>query len=82
MQLTRTRQTMYRATQVGLEWHITDLQDKKIVWHNGLTAGHYSFIGFDPMRRAGVVILADTANAMNEIGLNLLSGVAGISAIL
>ncbi len=46
--------------QIGLGWHITAGGTR---WHNGETEGFHSFIGFDPARRIGVVVLANTASA-------------------
>jgi CubicO group peptidase (beta-lactamase class C family) len=45
----------------------------KIVWHNGGTGGYRSFIGFDPVRRIGVVVLCNNGNEnYDEIGFHLL----------
>lgn len=50
--------------KVGLCWHILDDpgNGRHIVWHNGGTGGFSSFLGFDPARGDGVVILANTQN--------------------
>ncbi len=61
---------------VGLGWHILmDDQIGEVVWHNGSTFGHGSFVGFSPTRKLGVIILMNRGNvdgAADEIGLWLL----------
>jgi hypothetical protein len=42
------------------------------VWHNGENAGFHSFIGFDPGRRVGVVVLANAAVSIDAIGFHIL----------
>jgi CubicO group peptidase (beta-lactamase class C family) len=64
--------------KVGLHWMI------HTTWHNGGTAGYRSYIGFDPARRTGVVVLANRANGVDRIGQHLLDprtpiSIAGIS---
>jgi CubicO group peptidase (beta-lactamase class C family) len=41
--------------------------------HNGGTGGYRSFIGYDPARRAGVVVLSNSAGDVDDIGLHLLN---------
>jgi len=42
------------------------------VWHNGGTGGYHSFIGFDKSKRLGVVVLSNSNNDIDDIGLHLL----------
>lgn len=60
--------------EIALGWHITKKDDSQIVWHTGGTGGYRSFIGFDPRRRAGVVVLANTYTkaGVEDIGRHLL----------
>ncbi|CAG0935796.1 D-alanyl-D-alanine-carboxypeptidase/endopeptidaseAmpH [Thermoflexales bacterium] len=58
--------------QVGLGWHLLTVGDTDIIWHNGGTGGYRSFIGFDKAQRRGVVVLTNTANDADDIGLHLL----------
>ena len=46
-----------RLDAVGGAWIID--QAHGIVWHNGGTGDYNSFLGFDPVRHAAVVVLAD-----------------------
>jgi len=58
--------------KVGLGWHVCSAFGVNgLVWHNGGTGGYRSFIGFDPDTRRGVVVLANGANDVDDIGLYL-----------
>ncbi|MEQ1824837.1 MAG: serine hydrolase [Pirellula sp.] len=57
---------------IGLGWHKLTGRGREIVWHNGQTGGYHSFIGFDKNRGVGVVVLANTAVDVDDIGLHLL----------
>jgi CubicO group peptidase (beta-lactamase class C family) len=59
--------------KIGLAWHVLARPVGKIVWHNGGTGGYRSFIGFDPVRRIGVVVLCNNGNEnVDDIGFHLL----------
>jgi len=59
--------------KVGLAWHVLSRSAGKIIWHNGGTGGYRSFIGFDPVRRIGVVVLCNNGNEnVDDIGFHLL----------
>lgn len=57
---------------VGLGWHRSEQNDVRIVWHNGGTGGYRTFIGFDPERRVGVVVLSNSNVGADDIGYHLL----------
>ncbi len=58
--------------KVGLAWHILSRPVGNIVWHNGGTGGYRSFIGFDPARRIGVVVLSNLNRSVDDLGYHLL----------
>jgi len=58
---------------VGIGWLIRYAGDSRIIWHNGATGYFHSFIGFDPDRKVGVVILANSAHNPDDIGFHLLN---------
>lgn len=60
-------------TYIGLAWHITKKYGSEIVWHNGGTGGYHSFIGFDQANRFGVVILSNSTNSIDDIGMHILN---------
>jgi len=57
---------------IGLAWHMLQKDDRMIVWHNGATNGFASFVGFDPESNQGVVVLTNTLNPVDDIGVWLL----------
>jgi D-alanyl-D-alanine-carboxypeptidase/D-alanyl-D-alanine-endopeptidase len=73
--LATRRPTNIPNTEIALGWHITTSTDgSEIVWHNGGTGGYRSYIGFDPKKHTGVVVLANmsTNEGIDDIGRHLL----------
>ncbi len=54
---------------IGLGWHVWRRYGTEIVWHNGGTGGYRSFAGFDPAKKAGVVVLCNTSFGIDDLGL-------------
>ena len=80
----RTAQTPRMAfndtMRVGLLWLTqTTGFGRTVVWHNGGTAGYRTYIGFDPERRVGVVVLSNRNNGVDRIGQHLLDPRVAIS---
>ena len=67
------RSNVGRSMRVGLAWMTTD---KGIVWHNGMTGGYTSFLGFTADGRRGVIILSNTAVDADDLGFATLDAVA------
>ena len=60
---------------IGLGWHrLTRPSGRTIVWHNGGTGGYRTFTGYDESTGLGVVVLANTAVSVDDIGMHLLDG--------
>lgn len=57
--------------EIGYGWHTTP---DGVTWHNGMTGGFASFVGFDRENGRGVVVLSNTAVSVDELGINLLRG--------
>ncbi len=72
----RPRSDMTKTMRIGLAWITTD---KGIVWHNGMTAGYRSFLGFTADGRRGVVILANTAADADDLGFATLDADAPLA---
>jgi serine-type D-Ala-D-Ala carboxypeptidase/endopeptidase len=63
--------TITPSTKIGLIW-LTD-GNSNITWHNGQTGGYHAFIGFDRIKRIGVVILANVATFdVDDLAYHLL----------
>ncbi len=74
-QLATRRPTGMPTMEIALGWHVLKTPSgAEIVWHNGGTGGYRSFIGFDPKKRAGVVVLSNrsTMAGVDDIGRHLL----------
>jgi serine-type D-Ala-D-Ala carboxypeptidase/endopeptidase len=65
---------------VGLNWIVQDVGGRRIVWHNGGTGGFFSWAGFDPERRTGVVVLSNAAHPVDDLALHLLDPTQPLSA--
>jgi len=62
------------AVSLGLAWHRLRLPSGHvIVFHNGGTGGYRTFTGYSEKTGDGVVVLANTANSVDEIGFHLLA---------
>jgi CubicO group peptidase (beta-lactamase class C family) len=58
---------------VALNWHVQYVGDEKVLWHNGGTAGFRTFIGFDPAKSVGVVVLTNSGHGADDIGFHLIN---------
>jgi len=60
--------------EIAYAWHVLTKNGNSIVWHNGGTGGYRSFMGYDPQRRTGVVILSNlsTDQGADDIGRHIL----------
>lgn len=67
--------------RIGLGWHLSGRDTSTIYWHNGGTGGYHAFIGFDPRRRIGVVVLSNAAESIDDIGFHVLDPAAPLLAV-
>jgi CubicO group peptidase (beta-lactamase class C family) len=59
--------------RIGLGWHVRQVPGgPRIVWHNGGTGGYHSWAGYDPVHRVGAVVLTNSTENIDDIGLHLL----------
>ncbi len=68
------------TSDIALAWHIAKRHGPPLIWHNGGTGGYRSFVGFEPTRQWGVVVLSDAAIGVDDIGLHLLDRQYALSA--
>ncbi|MGI9565758.1 MAG: serine hydrolase domain-containing protein [Nitrosopumilus sp.] len=54
---------------VGLAWHISENEGRKIIWHNGGTNGFSSFMGFDPESNQGILILTNSRLNVDDVAI-------------
>lgn len=73
MQLSHTiRHNKAGEMRVGLAWHVKQGAEGDVVWHNGGTGGYKSFAGFVKETGKGVVILTNSTESVDDIGMHLL----------
>ena len=59
---------------IGLNWLILPAGPDTIIWHNGGTGGYRTFIGFDPSRKTGVVVMTNSGNeGADDVGFHILN---------
>lgn len=76
--LARTRQFTYfnpPDTDIGLAWHMNVVGDELIYWHNGGTFGSSGYIAFTPDKKIAIVVLSNTAESIDAVGLAILNHV-------
>ena len=60
--------------RIGLNWLTSYAGTDTIVWHNGGTGGYRTFLGFEPSRKVGVVVMTNTTGAgADDIGFHILN---------
>ncbi len=60
------------GTDIGFGWMTHTAGARKVIWHNGMTGGYASFIGFTDDGAQGVVILTNTAKSVDDLGFAAL----------
>lgn len=71
-----TRPAGIEHTSMGLAWVVTENARGRVAWHNGGTGGFRTFMGVNPARGWGAVVLTNTASpgGGDDIGMHLLTG--------
>ena len=58
--------------RIGLAWMTRKSAGGDIVWHNGMTGGYASFVGFDANKTRGVVVLTNIMQTVDDLGFAAL----------
>ncbi|MFZ6641680.1 serine hydrolase [Undibacterium sp. TC4M20W] len=74
------RPTGMPGLQIALAWHVQSARGQTVVWHNGMTGGYASFIGFTADGQRGVVVLANASVNVDDIGMAALLPAAAPAA--
>jgi CubicO group peptidase (beta-lactamase class C family) len=69
----------YPQFGIGLAWRVQTRDGRTIVSHGGGTGGFNTFIGFDPERRTGVVMLTNSGDFDDDFALDFLARGAPLS---
>lgn len=54
-------------------WLLFRRNNQEVIWHNGISGGFNSFIGYNIQTRSGIVILSNSQSSISDIGLHYLS---------
>jgi CubicO group peptidase (beta-lactamase class C family) len=68
----------YPGRAMGMNW-IRSKQEsigQTVIWHNGGTGGYRSYLGFTEDGQFGVVVLSNTTNDVDDLGLTILEALA------
>jgi hypothetical protein len=66
------KETGMPDVEIGMAWHLVTKFDTRIWWHNGGTFGYRSFVGFNPAKKEGVVVLCNTFVDNDDLGNHIL----------
>ena len=68
------RDRNHASRYIGLCWmrETIGTEEYTFLWHNGGTYGSRSFLGFVPEKKLGVVVLSNSADSVDDIGIKLL----------
>jgi CubicO group peptidase (beta-lactamase class C family) len=70
--LNKRRPSVKENVDVAIGWHILNRYGDDIIWHNGGTGGYHSFMGFDPKKQLGIIVLSNSTNDIDDIGRHLV----------
>ena len=61
-------------SQIGLFWHITEVDGRQITWHNGGTGAFRTMLAVDREQGKAVLVMANTDRDVDDLGFSLLTG--------
>jgi serine-type D-Ala-D-Ala carboxypeptidase/endopeptidase len=76
-QLTYPMRARGQGFSVGLGWHAIENERGRAVWHTGGSRGYETFMGLNPARGWGAVVLTNTRTHRRggrDIGMHILTG--------
>ena len=63
------------TSSTAMNWFLEDFgSGQPITWHNGMTGGYASFVGWDPSSGRGLALFSDTARSLDELAVGVLTG--------
>jgi CubicO group peptidase (beta-lactamase class C family) len=68
----KVRSVVKGDLSIGLGWQVQQYQGRSLVSHGGGTGGFSTFIGFDPDKRVGVVMLTNTTSFPDDVAQDFL----------
>jgi len=68
----KSRRPIGGGERIGFAWMTRHDKAGDVVWHNGMTGGYASFMGFSADGGRGVVILTNVAQSVDDLGFATL----------
>lgn len=68
----RPRKTLPGGRGIGLGWMHAEVGGHRLIWHNGITGGFRTFVGFLPDEGRGFVVLANGQGDVDALARRLL----------
>jgi uncharacterized protein YneR len=66
---TPRRATETATRRIGLAWMTEARGGRDVVWHNGMTGGYASFVGFTADGERAVVVLTNSSHDVTDLGM-------------
>jgi CubicO group peptidase (beta-lactamase class C family) len=60
------------GAEIALGWFIATGRNG-VVFHNGETNGYHAFLGYDPRRKVGVVVLSNVSESIDDIAMRVFN---------
>jgi len=70
------RKDMSDFQKIGLGWISQKNGDLAFTWHNGGTGGFSTFMGFSKEEQVGVIVLANSVQSVDDVGVRILEFLA------
>ena len=68
-----TRNSVAPNVDIGLNWQIRKIGDRRIIGHGGATQGFRAYLAFDPDARVGAVALANYPASLADLVVSLIN---------
>ncbi|HYW13729.1 MAG TPA: serine hydrolase [Longimicrobium sp.] len=78
-QAQQVQHTFASGQAIGLTWSVRDAGGRTILSHSGGTGGFNTYIGFDPERRTGIVMLTNTGGFEDDFAADFMMRGAPLS---
>ena len=78
--VTRSPHTVIPSGFYGLGWLVMPHNGQSLTWHNGGTPGHTTFVGLQPEKDLGIVVLSNLGGTQmpDAIGIRFFDMVGGV----
>ncbi len=68
----QVQHTFPTGQAIGLNWSVREADGRKVISHSGGTGGFNTYIGFDPERRTGIVMLTNTGGFEDDFAVDFM----------